>query len=107
MGFPIPPNTTCDIYHSGNAPPAAPDVAGVAINLVLHPANLKQDITYSHWADMPLATSVAAGDSLYVPDKNGTQFKVQTYERIRFGGGNDFKRVYLMRQAVSWPSDNL
>jgi hypothetical protein len=33
MGLPTPPNTTCDIYRAGHAPPAAPDVAGVAVNL--------------------------------------------------------------------------
>ena len=107
MGLFIPTNTTCDIYKSGNSPPSPPDTAGVAISLVLRAANLKQDVTYSHWADMPLATNAFQGDSLYIPDKNGVQFKVQAYERIRVGGGNDYRRVYLMRQSVTWPSDNL
>ena len=52
-------------------------------------------------------TSSTGGDNLYLPDKNGTKFLVQAYERIRFGGGNDYRRVYLMRQSVTWPSDNL
>ena len=29
MSLPVFPNTTCDIYHVPNAPPAAPDVAAV------------------------------------------------------------------------------
>ena len=29
MAFPIPANTTLDIYRAGNSPPAAPDLAGV------------------------------------------------------------------------------
>jgi hypothetical protein len=107
MSFPIPSNTTCDVYKSGNAPPAAPDTAGLAVRLTLRAVNLKQDIPYSHWADMPLATDIVGGDSVYVPDKNGTQFKAQAFERIRSGGGGDYRRVYLMRQAVTWPSDNL
>jgi hypothetical protein len=33
MALPVSPNNTCDIYHPGNAPPAAPDVAAVPIFL--------------------------------------------------------------------------
>jgi hypothetical protein len=33
MALPVPTNTTCDIYRSGNAPPNTPDVAGVAVSL--------------------------------------------------------------------------
>ena len=34
MTLPLPANTTCDIYRNANAPPAAPDVAGVSIALI-------------------------------------------------------------------------
>ena len=107
MAFLIPINTTFDIYRSGSSPPSAPSVAGVSGALTPAPRNLKTLLVYTHWIDVPLATDVRAGDSLYVPDKNGTKFAVQQYERIRFGGGNDYKRVYLLRQAVTWPSQNL
>lgn len=33
MALPLTANTTCDIYRNANAPPAAPDVAGVSIFL--------------------------------------------------------------------------
>jgi hypothetical protein len=108
MGFPIPTNTTCDLYHAGNAPPSSPDVAGLAIGLVLRATNLKQDQQYTHWADVALTTDVRQGDTLYVPSQpNGTQFTVTTYERIRFGGGNDFKRAYLKRTLANWPTNDL
>jgi hypothetical protein len=107
MAFLIPNNITCDIYRNNNAPPSNPDVARVSGALTPAPRNLKATPSYTHWIDVPLVTDVRAGDWLYVPDQNGTQFAVQQYERIRFGGGNDFKRVYLLRQAVTWPSQNL
>jgi hypothetical protein len=107
MAFLISTNTTCDLYHGGNAPPANPDVAGVKGTLTPAPRNLKSDVAYTHWIDVPLATDAHNGDSLYVPDKTGTQFLVQWLERIRYGGGNDYKRLYLLRQAVNWPSQNL
>jgi hypothetical protein len=107
VSFPIPSNTTCDIYRDTNAPPANPDVAGVSGSLVPMPRNLKSTVVYTHWIDVPLATDVRDADWLYVPDKNGTKFAVQWVERIRFGGGSDYKRAYLLRQAVNWPSQNL
>ena len=105
--FPIPPNTTCVIYHGSNAPPAAPDVSGVEGNLHPMPTNLKSPPTYTHWIDVALPTDIRENDSLYVPDQNGTEFSVVQIERVRPGGGNDFKRAYLNRQAVNWPSQNL
>lgn len=107
MAFPLPTNTTCDIYRNTNAPPANPDVAGVSGTLTPAPRNLKSTLVYTHWIDVPLATDVRQSDFVYVPDKNGTKFAVQAIERIRFGGGNDYKRAYLLRQTVAWPSQNL
>ena len=110
MPFPLPTNTTCDIYRPGRAPPAAPDVAGVPAALSPQGDNIKTTIAYTHWIDVPLATDVrpsSGGDALYVPDKNGTAFNVVAVERIRFGSGKDYRRAYLKRLSVSWPSDQL
>lgn len=112
MAFPIPFNTTCDIYRVGHSPPASPDLSGVSGALTPAPRNLKDGPpgpAYTHWLDLPLAADIrdSPADTVYVPDQNGTKFVVNFYERIRCRGGNDFKRVYLMRQAVAWPSQNL
>ena len=44
---------------------------------------------------------------LHVPDKNGTGFDVVFVETIGRGTGAAYKRVYLNRRAVTWPSDEL
>jgi hypothetical protein len=107
MAFPIPTNTTCDIYHGGNAPPNPPDIAAVRATLTPAPRNLKANQAYTHWIELPLGTDIRSGDTVYVPDQNGTAFKQVAIERIRFASGNDYKRMYLNRQAVNWPSQNL
>jgi hypothetical protein len=133
MGLPIKTNTTCDIYRSSHAPPAAPDVAGVAINLesTFGPPHLSATVnasTASRWTHIALCdTSIdirdaynggggtvvgqdgyaATFDSVYVPDKNGTKFAVVFVERVGYNSGQDFFRVYLQRAAPTWPTANL
>jgi hypothetical protein len=111
MSLPIPTNTTCDIYRSGNAPPNPPDVAGVAGNLQPHGTNIKTSGTapYTHALDVPLTTDIRSSpqDTIYVPTQSGTPFTVVWVERIRVAGGNDYKRAYLKRKAVTWPSNQL
>jgi hypothetical protein len=106
-----PPNTTCDVYHQGNAPPNPPDVAGVPVFLQGRFRNIKpvNAGVYTHLMHVALGVNVRAGNNeqVYIPDKNGTQFTVVTVQRIRAGGGNDYKVVYLDRQGVAWPSNNL
>ena len=126
-------NTTCDVYRSGNAPPAAPDAAGVGVFLEpdFEPshraglgagAGITTPFRWTHVALFPPAADVrdgyqtgtpngeaAAGgwDTVYVPDKTGTPFVVIFAERIGYGTGNDFKRVYLQRGTPPWPTNNL
>jgi hypothetical protein len=126
MGVPVQPNTTCDIYHQGNNPPAAPDVAGVAIALIAEydRASERGDSTtdvnlhWSHVALMPATTDVrdgyaggtfAAGGAgkIYVPDKNGTAFQVAFVELRGRGTAYAHKRVYLQRQTPTWPTNEL
>src|SRR4051812_10613953 len=110
MSLPIPANTTCDIYRSGVAPPAAPSVAGVLCHLVadfahgletgesVTPANrfthvILVDATVDVRDDYNVGSIGGSPDSLYIPDKNGTAFKVTFVERRLKGAGSDHKKV--------------
>ena len=124
MSLLIPTNTTCDVYRSGNAPPAAPDVAAVPcvleaafgagaalvyssadwvythVMLVGPTADVRDSYTGSH-------TFGAAPDTVYVPDKNGTGFRVVFVEMAGRGSAGQHKRVYLDRRTPTWPTNNL
>jgi hypothetical protein len=120
-------NATGDVYRAGNAPPAAPDVAGVALTLSPHFAEAHRAQTtsgttlrWTHVALCPLGADVRDGyagglagetdsnpDSVYVPDKNGTKFLVVFVERVRPVGGDDYLRVFLQRQTPPWPTNQL
>jgi hypothetical protein len=115
--LPIPNNTTVDIYHGGNAPPAAPDVAGVKVYLQERFRNIKQApaavLPYTHMCYLPPGTDVrdayngGNADHFYVPDKNGTNFTVQFVARVGRGTPTDMKIVYLNRIGITWPTDNV
>ena len=121
MPLPIPTNTTCDIYRTGHSPPAAPDVAGVAIALQAAPENLKATWqagqapipVYDYIALMPLGTDIrdngGAGsgtDQVFVPNKNGTQFLSIWVERVSHAAG-DYLQVFLNRGVTTFPTDNV
>jgi hypothetical protein len=121
-------NTTCDVYRSGNAPPAAPDVAGVKIFLTedfatAHNAAVASS-TYARWTHLALMApttdirdgygtsanfqlSFSSFDTIYVPDKNGQAYQVLFVARAGRGTPGDIKKVYLQRQTGSWPTNNL
>jgi hypothetical protein len=125
MKLPVKANTTCDIYHGSNAPPNAPDVAGVPGYLTasyygalehgegdgnfgrtthIMLVDLNTDIRDSY----SLGGSQGSPDMVYIPNKTGTQFEVQFVVRKRIG--QDYKIVYLQRYATSgpaWPTSNL
>jgi len=125
MALPMPANTTCDVYRPGNAPPAAPDAAGVRGHLsAAYPSALERgegdadQTKFTHVLLVDLAADVRDGygaggvttanaDSVYVPDKNGTKFLVTFVERRQRGQAADHKRVYLMRHTPGWPTSNL
>ena len=126
MALPIQPNTTCDVYRTGTTPPAAPAVAGV-------PCYLQPDWragqnegtrpltpTALVWTHVMLVdTSVdlrdgyigtlawGAQDTIYVPNQNGTAFRVIFIERVHSGRSEDHKRVYLDRQTPAWPTNEV
>jgi hypothetical protein len=108
--LPHPPNTTCDLYHNGSAPPPAnPDVAGVGCHLATGFRNIKTTSVFTHVALMPIGTDVrdnfgntaTPGDTAYVPNKSGTPYAVTFVERVRTGGPYDFLRVYLNRGIMT------
>lgn len=124
MPLPFFPNNTCDIYHSGVSPPAAPSVAGVACLLI--PGFDRRTETgegdaatlrFTHTMLVDLLIDIrdafnnfgvgATADTIYVPDKNGTPFLVVFVERLGRGTAHDYKQVYLDRKRPTWPTDNL
>ena len=136
MGLPIATNTTGDIYRSANAPPAAPDVAGVAIYLASdwrashQAANVAASTVYrwTHFALLDVgvdlrdcyagpagsptkipgeeASPAGPADSIWIPDKNGTQFYVIFVERVGLGTESDHQRAYLQRGVPTWGADH-
>ena len=120
MSLPITPNTTADIYHNPNLPPAAPDVAGVPCFLKpdfrggMQAAELGQNHAWTHV--MLIAASVdirdwyltagntAVQDTVWIPDQNGTEFGVQFAELVNRGTANEHVRVFLDRRQPPWPT---
>jgi hypothetical protein len=112
-------NTTCDIYFNPNVPPAAPDVAGQACALVARfqqgSAASEGDQTFRWTHLLYLDADVDVRDSypsapvnrVYVPDKTGTGFDVVFVELVNRGTPARYKRVFLDRRSVTWPSSEL
>jgi len=113
-------NTTCDVYRGGSAPPATPDVEGATCFLrpaFPHPGfSGTEGVTnylFSHMMEVPLHTDIRdsgtgfgpAGDSVYVPDKDGTKFDVVAVIRTSYGTDNDLRRVFLLRSTTSYPTN--
>ena len=126
MAIPIPPNTTCDIYRFGAAPPAAPAVAVVAC--YLRPdwragqeqgdrSGMMDQLVWTHLllvessVDIRDAYTGAMGrteqDTVYIPNQNGTAFKVTFIERVGRKEAHDHLRVYLDRQTPAWPTNEV
>lgn len=125
MALPVPANTTCDIYRNGRNPPAVPDVAGVPCFVQMDYArrmetgeSLANNYRYTHTMLVDLGVDVRDGflwgsgslnttqDFVWVPSQNGTKFAVIFVEK-KSGAGAPYKKVYLDRAAVAWPSSNL
>jgi hypothetical protein len=126
MALPVNPNTTCDIYRAGRAPPAAPDVAGVSVFLTADYERRMETgegeavgYRYTHVMACDISVDVRDGmnnmsptsgnnDVVYVPNKSGTAFNVRFVEvRNRSSQSLIHKRVYLDRQLPAWPTVNL
>lgn len=117
-------NTTCDIYRFGNAPPAAPDVAGVPCSLFPRITDVPfskftAGKAWTHTLLLPFETDIRDGydglqfqagteDVAYIPDKNGTPFGVRFVDVIGRGTSNKEKRAMVDRRPPpSWPTNEL
>jgi hypothetical protein len=120
----IPGNATCDVYHSGSpGPPAAPDVAAVSGRLqpdfkgrMEQGESEDKQFRYTHILLVDASTDIRDGfaawsasgaDTVYVPDKNGTAFRVVHVEITNPGGVGAARKVYLDRKLPPWPTNNL
>jgi hypothetical protein len=123
MAIPVAAETTCDIYRQGNAPPAAPDVAGVPCHLqgdygssLEAGKTLNASYRFHYTLLVDLGTDVrdgydngstTAADTVYVPDKNGVAYLVRFVERVGWNTPFDHKRVYLARDTTPWPTSSI
>ncbi len=65
-------------------------------------ANLSADIRDGYLTGDPNVETGGAAvnwDTVYVPDQNGTPFVVIFVERVGYGTGSDYKRVYAEGDA--------
>src|SRR5262249_19780350 len=112
-------NTTCDLYRSGNAPPADPDIAGIRIYLRpdwqrgqesgdfalttmcwTHVADFPFDTDLRHWRGA--ANDVALQATIDIRHKDGTAFRVVLTESRAH-----VKVAYLARGLPPWPTAQL
>ena len=57
-----------------------------------------------------IVTLIAAdspANHVYVPNKDGTCFEIVFVEVLERGKAGSFKRVYLERKSIPWPSEQL
>jgi hypothetical protein len=118
MSLPAVANTTFDLYHPPNAPPANPDAAAVPCRLdgaydrgLDHGTDpipnhydyvLLCDLTVDIRDGYNMGSISGPIDLVYSPDRNGVLYKVVFVERVGRGTAWDHKRVYLVRSTVNW-----
>ncbi len=116
-------NTTCDIYRPGNAPPAAPDLAGVKCALEPRGQSALTTGTYTHVLLVGPTVDIRDGfiagsfsfdatraDVVYVPDRNGVKYLVVLVRRKGRGTALDHKQVLLERvsgSSIDWPTNDV
>jgi hypothetical protein len=118
---------TCDIYRNGNTPPSSPDVAGVACHLTAGYARGIEStdptsVSGAMWTHILLVAATVdvrdgyegelawdgmGWDHVWVPNQNGTRFRVVFVERVDRDTPADHKRVYLDRRQPAWPTNDL
>ena len=125
MTLPLITNTTCDVYRAGRAPPAAPDIVGLPIALRPDWQNANEagfyQISALTWTHVMFTNpnvdirdkytgsmTTTDQDTVWIPDKNGTRFKVVFIQRVSKSTAGDHMQVYLDRNpAPPWPTINL
>ena len=109
------PNTTCDYFEDGHLPETdLPDLAAVPIFLDgdFMRGNLGiGNLRWTHLLKVRGNVEIQAADSpanlVYVPNKDGTCFEIVFVEVLERGKAGSFKRVYLERKSITWPSEQL
>jgi len=109
------PNTTCDYFKDGHLPETdPPDLTAVPIFLDgdFMRGNLGIDkLRWTHLLKVRANVEILAADSpanhVYVPNKEGTCFEIVFVEVLERGKAASFKRVYLERKSITWPSEQL
>lgn len=109
------PNTTCDYFKDGHLPSTdMPDLELVSCFLDgdFMRGNLGIDkLRWTHFLqvrnDVEIQTADSPANHVYVPDKNGTCFEIVFVEVLDRGKAGSFKKVYLERKAIAWPSEQL
>jgi len=119
MALPVS-NTTCDIYRAANSPPAVPDVAGVKAFLLPRGRSDRTTPHYTHvllvgptvdirdhYAPGSLSYGVNA-DKVFLPDASAVAtFRVVLVRRVGRGTAVDHKECLLIREFVTWPTDEV
>ena len=109
------PNTTCDYFEDGHLPETdSPDLAAVPIFLDgdFMRGNLGIDkLRWTHLLKVKGNVEILAADSpanhVYVPNKDGTCFEIVFVEVLERGKAGSFKKIYLERKSITWPSEQL
>lgn len=111
------PNSSFDFFLSPHVPPGdAPDLEGVPCNLQGDFEKGGEPEAALRWThQITCADDVAIRDSfpgtpvhrVYIPTKDHTRFDVVFVERLYRGQPGAFKRVYLDRKEVHWPTMEL
>jgi hypothetical protein len=113
------PNTTYDFYIDPNDAPAMPDKQGIQCHLEaefeMATQHSQLDPTFRWTHRMYVQDSEDIRDNwpgtpankVYIPDKTGTPFLVVFVEVLHRNTPQQYKRVFLKRQAPGWPTDNV
>lgn len=109
------PNTTFDYFEDGHLPETdAPDLSSVSCFLDGDFMRGNLGIDKLHWTHRLFVAGnveILAADSpanhVYVPDKDGTCFEIIFVEVIGRGKAGSFKRIFLERKTITWPSEEL
>ena len=109
------PNTTCDYFEDGHLPETdSPDLAAVPIFLDgdfmrgnLGIGNLRWTHLLKVKGNVEILAADSATNHVYVPNKEGTCFEIVFVEVLERGKAGSFKRVYLERKSITWPSEQL
>ena len=109
------PNTTCDYFEDGHLPETdSPDLAAVPIFLDGDFMRGNLGIGKLRWThllkvrgNVEILTADSPANHVYVPNKEGTCFEIVFVEVLERGKAGSFKRVYLERKSIPWPSEQL